>query len=189
MTKDFYTRKAKQEGYLARSAYKLKQINKRYSLLKKGDCALDLGCFPGGWIQASLESIGGQGYVIGIDLKDTAIKSKNFKFCKMDAFDNKIFEISNNFDVVLSDLAPRTTGVKELDRFRSFELAFRALEIAKKKLNMHGNLLVKIFQGKQFIDFLNECKKHFSFVKCDKPPASKRKSVEMYVICKDFIKA
>ena len=85
-------------------------------------------------------------------------------------------------------LAPKTTGMKEIDRARSSDLAFQALNLSIKKLKHNGNFLVKIFQGRDFINFLNECKKHFNFVKCDKPEASKKKSVEMYVVCMGFVK-
>ena len=183
MTKDFYTRKAMKEGYLARSVYKLKQINKKYFIIRNSSSVLDLGCFPGGWVQYCLEL---NCDVIGIDIKYVSIKSNKFTFLKMDVSDDKIYGIDNKFDVVLSDLAPKTTGVKELDRYRSFDLAFRALQIAIKKLKENGNFLVKIFQGKDYIRFLNECKKHFKHVKSDKPDASKSKSVEMYVVCKGF---
>ena len=184
MAKDFYTKKAMQEGYFARSAYKLKQMNKKYSIIKKNGNILDLGCWPGGWIQASLEVIGDNGSIIGIDMKEVNINNKNFKFHKMDVFDKSISQINKKFDAVISDLAPKTTGIKDLDRHKSFQLAFRAMEIARSNLKHNGNFLVKIFQGEEFIKFLNECKKYFNFVKCDKPLASKKKSVEMYVICK-----
>ena len=186
MKKDYYSRKARQEGYLARSVYKLKQLNKKYNLIKRNDTILDLGCFPGGWIQCSLEIVGDKGHVTGIDLNDVDVKGKNFSFYKIDAFSDEVFNIGNKFDAVISDMAPKTTGIKDLDRARSAKLAYRALEIAKKKLKPSGNFLAKVFQGEDFIGFLNECKKHFNFVKSDKPEASKRKSVEMYVVCKNF---
>lgn len=185
MKKDFYKRKAKKEGYVARSTYKLKQLNKKYSLIKKKSNVLDLGCWPGGWVQACLEIIG-EGNIVGIDLKEVKVKDKRFEFILMDVFDVGVFDVDGKFDVVLSDLAPKTTGIKDLDRGRSIKLAYRALEISRKKLKKHGNFLVKVFQSDEFIGFLNECKKYFGYVKCDKPQASKSKSVEMYVVCKNL---
>jgi len=186
--KDFYTRKSREEGYHARSVYKLKQINKKYSLIKKGDKVLDLGCSPGGWIQASLEITGEKGFVTGIDINNIKkIKSKNFRFIKEDIDDVNLEE---KFDVILSDMAPKTTGDQALDHERSYDLSKTALEIAKKNLKEKGNFLCKIFQGKNYQKFLDEVKKNFEFVKTVKPEASKRKSKEMYVIgkCKIFKK-
>jgi len=154
-------------------------------IIKNNNNVLDIGCFPGGWVQYCLEIIG-DGKITGIDLKDVAVKSNKFKFYNMDVYDKIVFSLNDKFDVVLSDLAPRTTGIKDLDRHRSFELAKRALEIAKRKLKVNGNFLVKIFQSDDFIEYLNECKKYFRFVKCDKPLASKKKSVEMYIVCMGF---
>lgn len=180
--KDFYTRKSREEGYYARSVYKLKHINKKYNLIKKGDKVLDLGCSPGGWTQAALEIVGNQGFVVGIDIVPIRkIKAKNFRFIKSSVEEAKIEE---NFDVILSDMAPKTTGIQELDQERSYDLAKTALETAKKHLKEGGNFLCKIFQGKHYQEFLNEVKKNFEFVKTVKPEASKRQSKEMYVVGK-----
>lgn len=180
--KDFYTRKSREEGYYARSVYKLKQINKKYNLIKKGNKVLDLGCSPGGWTQASLEIVGKQGFVLGTDISHIRkIKAKNFKFIKTDINELKIDE---KFDVVLSDMAPKTTGTQDLDHDRSYGLAKKALEIAQQHLKEKGNFLCKIFQGLYYPQFLNEVKQNFEFVKTVKPEASKSKSKEMYVIGK-----
>lgn len=180
--KDFYTRKSREEGYYARSVYKLKQINQKYNLIKRRDKVLDLGCSPGGWIQASLEIIGPEGFVIGIDLSPVRkIEAKNFRFIKSDIIEVKIEEI---FDVVLSDMAPKTTGTRELDQERSYDLAKTALETAKKHLKEGGNFLCKIFQGPRYQEFLDEVKQSFEFIKTVKPEASKQQSKEMYVIGK-----
>lgn len=180
--KDFYTKKSREEGYYARSVYKLKQINKKYNLIKKGDRVLDLGCSPGGWVQASLEIVGDQGFVVGVDVSPVKkIQSKNFKFVKSNIEEVKLEGI---FDVILSDLAPKTTGIQDLDQERSYDLAKTALEIAKKNLKEGGNFLCKIFQGPRYQEFLNEAKKNFEFVKTVKPEASKKQSKEMYVVGK-----
>ena len=184
MMKDFYTRKSREEGYYARSVYKLKEINKKYDLIRKGDVVLDLGCSPGGWIQASLEIVGVQGFVTGIDLTSIRkIEAKNFKFIRSDIKEAKI---EGAFDVILSDMAPKTTGVKDLDQERSYDLAETALNIAKKHLKPCGNFLCKIFQGPRYQEFLDEVRQSFEFVKTAKPEASKQESKEMYVIGKCF---
>lgn len=182
MMKDFYTRKSREEGYYARSVYKLKSINQKYNLIKKGDKVLDLGCSPGGWIQASLEIIGQEGFITGIDLTHVKkIEAKNFKFIRSDI---EKAEIEGLFDVVLSDMAPKTTGIRELDQERSYDLAKTALETAKKHLKPCGNFLCKIFQGPRYQEFVNEVGKNFEFVKTVKPEASKQESKEMYVVGK-----
>ena len=181
MERDFYSRKARQEGYLARSIYKLRQINSKHNIISKNSGVLDLGCSPGGWVQYCSE-LGCS--ITGIDINPVKINGRNFKFHKIDVFSDGVFDLPGKFDAVISDMAPKTTGIKDLDRARSYNLALRALEIAKNNLKPNGNFLAKVFQGDEFIKFLNECKKYFSFVKCDKPMASKSKSIEMYIICK-----
>jgi len=182
--KDYYTRKSREEGYYARSVYKLKSLNKKYQIIKKGDKVLDLGCSPGGWAQESLEIVGKDGFVTGVDIDEAKVKAQNFKFIQGDAYGKKNLEALDKFDVVLSDMAPKTSGIRELDQGRSADLARKALDIAKKKLKTGGNFVCKIFQGREYPEFINEVKKEFSFVKTTKPEASKKGSKEMYAIGK-----
>jgi len=185
--KDFYTKKSRKEGYYARSAYKLKQLNKKYQIIKKGDRVLDLGCSPGGWVQAALEIVGNEGDIVGIDLENAKVKAENFTFIKADIYNKEVIDSLEKFDVVLSDMAPKTSGIRELDQERSYDLARQALTVAKKKLKTCGNFVCKIFQGRDYQNFINEVKKEFKFVKTAKPEASKSGSKEMYIIgkCKD----
>ena len=179
MIKDKFTVKAKSEGYEARSVYKLIEINKKYALIKKRDFVLDLGCWPGSWLQACLE-MGARPY--GVDLKDTKIPGAGTLIA--DVEDDKIFSLINKkFDVVLSDLAPNTTGHVEQDQYRSYELSCRAFEIAKRFLKVNGNFLVKIFQSGDSEELLKELRKKFEFVKTVKPDASKKRSREIYYLC------
>ena len=182
--KDYYTRKSREEGYYARSVYKLKSLNKKYNIIKKGDRVLDLGCSPGGWVQASLEIAGKDGFVMGIDLGKVKVKAQNFKFIQGDVYDKGIINNLEKFDVVLSDMAPKTTGIRDLDQARSTGLSRQALKIAKKKLKGKGSFVCKIFQVREYTEFINEVRKEFGFVKTVKPEASKSGSKEMYVIGK-----
>lgn len=182
--KDYYTRKSREEGYFARSVYKIKALNKKYHLIKPRDKVLDLGCSPGGWVQAALEIVGTRGLVIGIDIDNAKVRAENFRFIKGDIYNKEIIENIEKVDVVLSDMAPKTSGIRELDQERSYDLAKQALNIAKKKLKSNGNFVCKIFQGKDFQNFINEVRKEFRFVKTAKPEASKRGSKEMYVVAK-----
>lgn len=174
--RDYYTLKAKKEGFRARSAYKLIQINRKYKLIKKNDDVLDLGCWPGGWLIASKKI--SQGRIVGIDLKQIT-PIENVEFVKGDVSE---VSIEGKFDVVLSDMAPSTSGIIELDVMKSLELAELALEVALKKLKKNGNFLVKVFQGEGFEEFLKKVKKNFKLAKAFKPEASKSKSKEMYIV-------
>jgi len=180
--KDFYTKKSREEGYYARSAYKLKQLNWRFRLIWRRNKVLDLGCSPGGWVQAALEIVGPQGHVTGVDITHVRhITADNFTFIRADIHEAKI---EGKFDAVISDMAPKTTGVKDLDHERSYDLAHTALEIAKEHLRPGGNFICKIFQGARYEEFLQEVKKSFETYKTAKPDASKQRSKEMYVIGK-----
>lgn len=182
--KDYYTRKSREEGYYARSAYKLKSLNKKYSIIKPGDKVLDLGCSPGGWVQAALEIVGSKGFVAGVDTDKVKVEAENFRFVQGSVYDEEIVEGLGKFDAVISDMASKTSGAKELDHARSADLARQALKIARKKLKGQGNFVCKIFQGGEYNSFVEEVKKEFRFVKTAKPEASKNKSKEMYVVAK-----
>jgi len=178
--KDTYTIKAKAAGLRARSAYKLFQINKRYRLIKTGDDVLDLGCWPGGWLIAAKRL--GARRVAGIDIMQIEPIS-GVEFIKGDVLDSSTVEkVKGSFDVLLSDMAPKTSGILSIDIARSIELAEAALNIARRFLKPKGNFLVKIFQGEGFGEFFEKVKKHFAFVKTTKPAASKARSKEVYIV-------
>ncbi len=186
--KDFYFRKAKEEGYRARSAYKLFELNKKYNLIKRNDRVLDLGCSPGSWLQAASKI--SNGLIVGVDILPVQ-QIKNVKFIQADITDkgtlDMIRSFSNEFDVILSDMAPKTSGIKELDHNKSIYLNEKALETAKELLAKKGNFLCKVFQGEYFKEFLDEVKKQFEFVKSSKPESSRKESKEIYIICKGFL--
>lgn len=179
--KDKYTIKAKSEGYRARSAYKLFQINKKYKVIKKGDDVLDLGCWPGGWLKVA-KKLSKTGRVLGIDLT----KIKPIEGVEFIQGDIKEVKIEGEFDVVLSDMAPKTSGIIGLDVERSLQLSKLALKKAKKHLKNKGNFIVKVFQGKEFDDYLKMVKKYFSFVKTTKPQTSRKRSKEVYIVAMKF---
>ena len=178
--KDKHTLMALREGFLGRAVYKLKDMDKKFNLIKEGSKVLDLGCYPGSWVQYLLTL---NCDVYGIDLRD--VKGLKFRFMKKDVYDDSIFDdLDNNFDAVVSDLAPNTTGIRDLDQERSLDLCYRALEIAKKVLKPKGSFLVKIFDNSRLNEYTNEVKKNFSYVKIFKPRVSKKRSKEIYIICK-----
>jgi 23S rRNA (uridine2552-2'-O)-methyltransferase len=185
--KDAYFKRAKKEGYLARSVYKLKEIDQRYRLFKKGDRVLDLGASPGSWLQYIAQVVGQKGRVLGLDLNP--IKWENppafVQFWERDVLKwdvNEAKKVADAFDVVVSDMAPATTGIKDVDAFRSFKLANRALEIALALLRPQGHFVCKVLEGGEMKDFLLKCKQQFSFVKVFKPQSSRRESREVFVV-------
>lgn len=177
--KDPFTKLALKQGYRARSAFKLKSLNKNYGLFKKGDSVLDLGCFPGGWMIVCKEA---GAKVIGIDLEKIE-EIKGAEFRQIDVYSDEVFRLGS-FDVVISDLAPKTTGIREIDHQRSLGLCERALEIANRVLREKGNFLCKTFQGGETNILIKDLKKHFKMVKVTKPEASKKRSKEVYIIAK-----
>ncbi|MFC1697835.1 RlmE family RNA methyltransferase [Nanoarchaeota archaeon] len=188
--KDAYQIKAKQEGYRARSSFKLLQLNKRYHIIKKGDVVIDLGCAPGGWIQASLKL--GARKVFGIDIQPIRpFKEQNVYFLCKDIKDkNTTILVSamlhQKADVILSDMAPNTTGIKHLDQEKSLDLCKIALDFTKTNLKKGGNFICKIFQGPNSDEFLKKCKEQFLEVKTTKPEASKKGSKEIFIIALGF---
>ena len=189
--KDSYFRKAKKEGYRARSAYKLFSLNKKYNLIKRNNFVLDVGCSPGSWLQVAQKLVGNNGLVVGIDL--LPIKEiKNIKFIQGDITKSltteKIKVISKEFNVIISDMAPKTTGIKEIDHNKSIYLNEKAIEVVEKILKIEGNFLCKVFQGAEFNDFLKKIREKFAFVKSSKPDSSRKESKEIYIIAKGFKK-
>jgi 23S rRNA (uridine2552-2'-O)-methyltransferase len=188
---DGYYKKAKHEGYRARSSYKLHQINMRYNLIKAKDIVLDLGAAPGGWSQVAYEIVGPEGMVVGVDIQD--IKPlDNVTFIKGDLTKSetlkKIMDIASSFDVVVSDMSPNITGHYSMDHARSVELAEISLDITRNLLKSGGNFAVKVFEGDLFPDFIKEVRFAFEYTKAHSPKASRKQSSEIYVIGKGFFK-
>ena len=181
--KDKYFKKAKKEGFLARSAYKLIELNKKYQLILPGDKVLDIGCSPGGWVQVALLLKARR--VIGIDLQEAKVKNKDFKFMMGDVNKIDINKIGS-VNVVLSDVAPNVSGIKNIDSEESIDLSNKAFNIAKKVLKRNGNFLCKVFMGKGFDDLIKKVEKKFEFCKTSKPKASRKKSKEIYIVAKGF---
>lgn len=187
--KDYYYRKAKKERYRSRAAFKLKQLNEKFRIVKKGDVVLDLGAAPGGWMQVLREIVAEEGFVLGVDLDDIKpFKFENIKAIKgdftKDEVAGEIKKIIDSADVVVSDASPDISGVWDVDHFRSVELSRSALSIARDILKPGGNFLVKVFQGGETEDFFREVKGTFSYTKRTKPRASRDQSSEIYIVAK-----
>ena len=189
---DHYYRMAKHEGYRTRASFKLKQLNSRFRILKRGDIVVDLGAAPGGWIQVAREEVGDEGFVLGVDVQRVVkFPYKNVRVIVADITDASTPElIRQNLPreptVILSDASPKISGVWDVDHFRSIALARAAFWIADRILRRGGKFLVKVFQGNMFDEFVNELRKKFESVKVSKPPASRKGSAEAYIVCKGF---
>lgn len=186
---EHYYKQAKKVGYRARSAFKLKQIQNKFRILKQGDSVLDLGAAPGGWSQILKEIVGDNGKVIGIDL--LPIKPlDDVVFLQGDMTDElsiqRIKESMNSdfVDVVVSDMSPDISGNYSMDQARSVYLCEKALETCSIFLKKDGNFVCKLFEGEDFNDFLSKLKNHFKTVKVFSPKASRKSSSEVYIVCK-----
>lgn len=183
---EFFTAKAKKEGYPARSIYKLREIDEKYHLFRKGDKVLDLGCAPGSWLFYVSNKVESQGKVVGIDIKDIKIPLKeNVIFIKKDIMDfekSGAIELNQKYQAVISDLAPSTSGIESVDAGKSLELSKKAFDIAKKVLAPGGNFVCKIFEGEFTNDFFKKVGKSFKFTKRFRPKAVIKKSKEFYII-------
>ncbi|MEM9064315.1 MAG: RlmE family RNA methyltransferase [Planctomycetota bacterium] len=186
---DQYFKKAKREGYLARSAYKLIEIDERRELFHDGDRVLDLGCAPGSWIQVACERIGDEGRVVGIDLLPVASAfGENVTIFRGDMHEADAGQLKaaagGAFDVVISDMAPNTSGHGDAER--SAQLCRDVLGLLPGLLRRGGKCAMKVLEGNGYQDLLDETKGQFRFVKGLKPRATREVSTEMYIIAEGY---
>ena len=189
---DHYSERARKERYPARSVYKLKEAQKKYGLIRKGDRVLDLGCSPGSWLLYAAELIGNRGEVLGIDQNAVTIslpaRVKTFT-ADILTIDGPWIEnatLRNHFNVVLSDMAPATTGNKAVDSARSYRLCEAALNIAQMVLVPGGSFFCKIFQGDEFKRFSDSVRSRFKGHKIFKPQSSRKQSKEIFILGMGF---
>ena len=183
---DHYSRRAKKERFPARSVFKLQEIQSKHHLIKKGDKVLDLGCAPGSWLLYAANLTGNKGQVAGIDLKPVTEKvPSHVRIYTGDilTLDDRFFEsLGKDFNVVVSDMSPATTGNKHVDSARSYNLCQAALSIAQTLLIPGGSFVCKIFQGEDFKEFSDSVRSVFKSHKIFKPQASRKASKEIYII-------
>jgi len=182
---DAFQRKARREGYRARSTYKLKDIQNKRKIFKSGDIVLDLGAAPGGWSQVALEFIGEEGRLIGVDLQHI-LPLKGATFIQGDLRESEIREQLQEMipkaDVVISDMSPNLSGNYSVDQARSVELSSLALEIAAER--RASVFVVKVFEGSDFQEFRKAVIDEFGSVRTLSPEASRKQSSEVYLIAK-----
>ena len=183
---DHYSRRAKKDKFPARSVYKLQEIQRKYNLIKKGDKVLDLGCFPGSWLLLAAKLTGAGGQVVGVDLQPVSIEiPSNARVYKADilSINDEFFRSEGqDFNIIISDMAPATSGSKHVDSARSFNLCQAALSIAQNMLIPGGSFVCKIFQGEDFKAFSDSVKSSFNKTRIFKPQSSRKASREIYII-------
>ena len=184
--KDHYFHKAKRNGYVARSAYKLEEIDKKHRIISKGNFVLDLGCSPGSWLQYTSRKVGEEGEVLGVDLQPVSHSlPAHVRVLQADIFElmAKDLEINGGMvDVILSDMAPKTSGIRATDAQRSYALNQHVLQLAYELLRPQGILLVKAFQGAPLGELRNAFRNSFAKVKLCKPKSSRAESVEIFLL-------
>jgi 23S rRNA (uridine2552-2'-O)-methyltransferase len=189
---DTYYKKAKQEGYRSRAAYKLLELQQRFRFIRPGDVAVDLGAAPGGWLQVAAKLVGRNGKVIGVDLQPIeTLREPNVIFLQSDITSPEILKkiqelVHRKADCVLSDLSPRLSGIRDADAARCLELNRTALTVATALLRPEGSLLVKSFINQELQTFTLELKQHFHSVERTRPEATRQGSSEFYFFAKDF---
>jgi len=194
--RDEYYNRSKQEGYRARSAYKLKQLDEAADLFAPGDAVVDLGAAPGGWLQVAAESVGPAGTVVGVDRQRIRpLDAENVETVRGDMTDEETVDRlrdvvgSGGVDVVISDMAPNMTGEYSVDHARSIHLARQALDVALDLLEPGGDLVVKVFDGPDLADLRSDVDESFEYVRSIRPDASRDSSSELYLVAKGYLTA
>jgi 23S rRNA (uridine2552-2'-O)-methyltransferase len=185
---DYYYRRSKEEGYPARSVFKLQQIQEKFRIIRRGDRILDMGASPGSWSLYLLSVLAGSGKVTGVDLDlpdQRLVGRRGYRFLHGDFYDPEILaSVAEDapFDLIASDAAPSTIGNRITDTTRSLEMAFHILAVAERHLSPGGRFLVKIFQGGGEKQIMDRMKTVFETAKAFKPMASRRESMEVYLV-------
>jgi len=179
------SRQAREQGYAARSVFKLEELDRRFRLLRSGASVLDLGAFPGSWSQYALRRIGPAGVLVAVDLQELQVSLPGATVLQADAFELAESDLPAGvppFDAVVSDMAPRTTGVPLADHVASVELCDRGLELALRWLRPDGSFVCKIFQGEDEPGFRDRMKAGFKNVRTLKPKGTRSRSREVFLV-------
>ena len=182
---DFYVKKARKHGYLSRAAYKLIEIDKKFNILKESNMLFEFGAAPGGWSQVALE-INPKIQITAIDLLELKINHPQITFYKEDFLKFNFDKIEKNFDLILSDIAPNTTGHKSTDHLRLSSMLFDIIDTLDQVMIKGGIFVSKIWKGSEEKEIINILKKKFAQVSYFKPNSSRKDSVEIFIIAKKF---
>ena len=188
---DIYVQKAQQEGYRSRAVYKLKEIQEKDRLIRPGMTVVELGAAPGGWSQYVAECLRGQGRMIALDILPMDILP-DVTFIQGDFREDAVLDAlytelgGSTVDLVISDMAPNTSGVRVVDQAKSMYLVELAVDFAESRLTQGGSFLTKIFHGPGFDTLLRSLKSRFQTVTTRKPEASRARSQETYLLARGF---
>ena len=188
---DAYVKRSQEEGYRSRAVYKLLEIQDKEGIIKAGMTVVDLGAAPGGWSQVVADLVGGQGNVIASDILPMEGLA-GVEFLQGDFTEDAVFKQllsmlpEEGADLVLSDMSPNMSGMRDIDQPRAIHLAELALDMARSILKPGAYFLVKTFQGEGFEEFQRETEQSFNSVKARKPRASRARSREIYLLASDF---
>ena len=186
---DSWSKRAKSQGYAARSVFKLEDLDRRFSLLRPGQRVLDLGCHPGSWLRYATVRVGPSGHVVGIDRTPTPAFAAHCTTLTGDIYDTPPEALDpqgRGFDAVLSDMAPDTTGIPTTDQARSVALAEHALHLALTLLRPGGSFACKVFQGPDVAALVTATRARFTQVRQARPPAVRKSSTELYLVATGF---
>ena len=189
---DGFFRKAKREGYRSRAAYKLSEINQRFRVIRAGQVVVDLGAAPGGWLQVAAELAGPRGRVLGFDLQPIqSLSGRQVQTFELDVLAQDAAErigalAEGPVDCVLSDMAPRLSGIRDADRERALALVRKAFDIARSMLRPRGAFLFKTFAGADIAGLLKEMSGAFENVQRVRSAATRKGSSELYVVARGF---
>ena len=185
--RDFYVKQAKKQGYLSRAAYKLIEIEKKFNILTNSKKILEFGAAPGGWSQVALE-VNPKIEITAIDLLDLKLNHPQINFYKDDFLNFNYNQKENYYDLLLSDIAPNTTGHQSTDHLRIATMLFDIIELLDKVIINNGSFITKIWKGSEEKEVINKLKKKFKFVSYFKPDSSRKDSAEIFIIAREFIK-
>ena len=184
--RDFYVKQAKKQGYLSRAAYKLIEIEKKFNILTNSKKILEFGAAPGGWSQVALE-VNPKIEITAIDILDLKINHPQINFYKDDFLNFNYNQKENYYDLILSDIAPNTTGHQSTDHLRIATMLFDIIELLEKVLVSDGAFITKIWKGSEEKEIINQLKKKFKFVSYFKPDSSRKDSAEIFIVARNFI--
>lgn len=186
--RDHYFKKAKKENFAARSVYKLQEIDERYKIFRSGQTVMDLGCSPGSWSQYASQKVGEKGRILGVDLSPVTVSLPNAVFIEADLYDLKLEDVIREhgftppFDRVISDMAPKTTGIKSADQAKSTALCELAIDVSDRFLKQGGHFVCKFFHSGDFGLMKKALNTRFKRVEVLKPDATREISKEIFFV-------
>ena len=190
--RDLYRRKAKEEGYRSRAAYKLLQLNHKYKIIRPGYSVVDIGAAPGGWLEVASELVGSRGIVVAADIVPVKPVGKNAKIILADVLSAEFpAQILSSLgrgkaDCVLADMSPKLSGIWDMDHFKQIELCHRVVDFLSEILAAGGSNVMKAFHGEELDSLIKRLRNSFARVEISKPDASRSESSEVYLVSLDF---